>query len=440
MNPWRGLKNIPRNVWLVAFATLINRSGTMVIPFLALFLIKGRGVNAADAGLVLTFYGAGSLITAPFVGRLSDKLGALRVMKLSLILTGVMLFFYPHITNYFLILGYTLIWSVIGEAFRPANLSFISNEAEPEQRKTAFALNRLAINLGMSIGPVAGGFLSLINFDLLFYADGITSLLAGIFLMISKFGKAEDRIRKSEDRSQESELGNDEIDVKLNNNNPSSSIKHPVSSISEVIHADEHPKSSNQHRESIFHDKRFLLFMLSLIPANIVFFQHIGPMPIFIVRDLGLRESVYGMLMAVNTVLIIFIEVPLNDAMSNWSDSKAVALGALLCGIGFGAMAFAHEIIFLIVTIIIWTFGEMIFFPACASYISSVSPEERRGEYMGYFQMTFSFALMTGPWIGTVVLDNYGAVILWSAAFLFASFSAVIFLLFKEKRKETQIN
>ncbi|MBI1937162.1 MAG: MFS transporter [Ignavibacteriales bacterium] len=420
MNPWRGLKNIPRNVWLVAFATLINRSGTMVIPFLALFLIKGRGINAADAGLVLTFYGAGSLITAPFVGKLSDKLGALRVMKISLTLTGVMLFFYPHITNYFLILGYTLIWSVIGEAFRPANLSFISSETKPEKRKTAFALNRLAINLGMSIGPVIGGFLSQINFHLLFYVDGITSLLAGGFLMIAKFGKTEDRKQNSEVRS-------NEIDVELNkDNHPSFSIEHQVSSL--------------KHQESIFHNKRFLLFMLSLIPANIVFFQHIGAMPIFIVRDLGLRESVYGMLMAVNTVLIIFIEVPLNNAMSRWSDRKAAALGALLCGIGFGAMAFAHEIIFLIVTIVIWTFGEMIYFPASASYISLVSPEERRGEYMGYFQMTFSFALMTGPWIGTIVLENFGSVILWSAAFLLAALSAVMFLFFKEKRKEAHIN
>lgn len=420
MNPWRGLKNIPRNVWLVAFATLINRSGTMVIPFLALFLIKGRGVNAADAGLVLTFYGAGSLVTAPFVGKLSDKLGALRVMKISLVLTGVMLFFYPHISSYFLILGYTLIWSVIGEAFRPANLSFISNEAEPERRKTAFALNRLAINLGMSIGPVVGGFLSLINFDFLFYVDGITSLLAGGFLMIAKFGKTEAGNKKAEFRKTEV------ADDSLNNISPASSILKPVSSI--------------KHQESIFHDKRFLLFMLSLIPANIVFFQHIGAMPIFIVRDLGLRESVYGMLMAINTVMIIFIEVPLNNAMSNWSDRKAAALGALLCGIGFGAMAFAHEIIFLIVTIVIWTFGEMIYFPASASYISSVSPEERRGEYMGYFQMTFSFALMTGPWIGTIVLENFGSVILWSAAFMFAALSAVMFFFFKEKRKEAHIN
>jgi predicted MFS family arabinose efflux permease len=142
------LKTIPHNIWILAFATLINRSGTMVMPFLAIYMIKEIGLTAAQAGFVITFYGLGGLINAPFVGKLSDKLGALRVMIISLFLTGLMLFGYSFITNYYLILIYTLLWSIIGEAFRPANLSLISTESEPEQRKVSFALNRLAVNLG----------------------------------------------------------------------------------------------------------------------------------------------------------------------------------------------------------------------------------------------------------------------------------------------------
>jgi predicted MFS family arabinose efflux permease len=395
MNPWRGLKNIPRNIWILSFATLINRSGTMVLPFLALYITQSLGVNAGSAGLVLMFYGLGALITAPFVGKLSDKIGALRVMKLSLIITGLMLFIYPFIENYYSILAYTFIWSVIGEAFRPANLSLIASESEVDKKKTSFALNRLAINLGMSIGPLIGGILSTINFDLLFYVDGITSVLAGIFLMVVKFGKSEKSILKLEN----------EIKILTPN---------------------------NKNKESILKHKIFLLFLFALIPVQIVFFQHIGGLPLYVVRELGYSGAVFGILTAINTVVIILIEVPLNNAMASWNDRKALALGAVLCGFGYLMMIFSNNIFFIGFTVVIWTFGEMIFFPASTSYTSNLSPKNRSGEYMGYLQMTFSLALMIGPWLGAVVLENFGSVILWIGTFIFSVISACLFYFSKK--------
>ncbi len=393
MNPWRGLKNIPRNVWLVTAATLINRSGTMVLPFLVIYMTTKIAVSQSAAGMVLAFYGAGALITAPFVGKLSDKLGSLLVMKSSLILTGVVIIFYSFVQNYYAILVVTLLWAVISEAFRPANLSLISNEVKPEQRKTAFALNRLAINLGMSIGPVVGGFLSAFNFSPLFYVNGITSILAGIFLMISHI-----RPRKKV-RSEKKEEN--------------------------LIFE---PAITQKQSLSILKDKTFLLFMLALIPVELVFFQFLGGLPLYIVHDLKYSTATFGILMAVNTVLIILVEVPLNNAMSHWDDRKSLALGALLCAVGYGAMVISQSLVLIVVTIVIWTFGEMIFFPSSASYTAVLSPQQRRGEYMGYFQVTFSFSLMVGPWLGALVLDHFSSTILWSGAFVLGIISTILFL------------
>jgi len=394
MNPWRGLKNIPHSVWLLALATLINRSGTMVMPFLVIYMTRKIGVNVGMAGLVISFYGAGALVTAPFVGKLSDRFGTLTVMKLSLIATGFLLILYSFITNFIAILGVTLLWAVISEAFRPANLSLISDETEPGQRKTAFALNRLAINLGMSIGPVIGGFLAALNFSLLFYVNGTTSILAGIFLIASRVETKKHFLNKDDD---------------------SKKMDHVNRSV------------------SIFKDKTFLLFMIALIPVELVFFQFLGALPLYIIQNLKIPASTFGILMAVNTVLIIIVEVPLNNAMSNWDDRKSLALGALLCAIGYGAMIFSENILFIAFTIVIWTFGEMIFFPSSASYTSILSPEKRRGEYMGYFQMTFSFSLMIGPWIGALTLDYFGHNILWSGAFVLGLLSTLLFLLISKR-------
>ena len=157
-----------------------------------------------------------------------------------------------------------------------------------------------------------------------------------------------------------------------------------------------------------------------------VFFQHIGAMPLFIVNELGFSNATFGVLIAINTVLIIFIEVPLNDSMRFWEDWKSLALGSLLAGVGFGIMAFTKTLSPIVITIVIWTFGEMILFPASGDFVAKISPEKQRGEYMGYFQMSFSFAFMVGPWLGTEVLEHIGSFNLWMGCLAFGLISTVM--------------
>jgi MFS family permease len=391
MNLWNGLKNIPRSMWLLSAATLINRTGTMVLPFLAIYLTKIEHTSEGQAGLVLTFYGIGSLVTSPFVGRIADRFGKTTVMEASLILSGVVLLFYSFVNNYILIVIITFTWAVISEAFRPANLSLISEMVTPELRRPAFSLNRLAINLGMSIGPVAGGFLFIFNFHSIFYVNALSTILAGIFL-ISK--------RKY-------------------------FITIPVQAL----------KPKKEIRKSIsipFNDKKLLYFLLSMMPVYMVFFQLQAAMPLFIVKNLDMSEAAFGSLIAINTVMIIFIEVPLNNAIIKWPHRKALSAGAFLCAVGFGGMALTTNIYGLILTIVTWTFGEMIFFPSSAAYMSEISPPERLGEYMGYYQMIFSLCMASGPWLGTVVFQNFGAPVLWTATFVLGSIASIMMLRVKE--------
>ncbi len=391
-NPYSGLRNIPKNIWVLSAATLINRAGTMVLPFIALYARQEIKVSTGDAGLVLAFYGIGAFISSPFSGKLSDKLGTLKLMKISLFTSGLFLITYSFVTSFILFLILSFFWAVLSEAFRPASLSFISNEVSPDRRKTAFALNRLAINLGMSIGPVIGGLLSSINFSLLFYVDGITSIAAGIFILFFPWQEHE-KVKKLIDDSS-------------------------VKSI---------------EKKSVFRNKKFIYFILALIPVEMVFFQHIGAMPLFIVNELGFSNATFGVLIAINTVIIIFIEVPLNDSMRFWEDWKSLALGALLAGVGFGIMAFTKTLSPIVITIVIWTFGEMILFPASGDFVAKISPEKQRGEYMGYFQMSFSFAFMVGPWLGAEVLEQFGSFNLWMGCLVFGLISTVMMWRLKGK-------
>lgn len=391
MNPYKGLKDLPHDMWALFFTSLINRSGTMVIPFLALYLTQKIGVTPTEAGTALLVYGAAAFIAAPLTGKLSDKIGSLKVMKFALFGSGVLFFVFSFITNYNWILAATFVLAAVNESFRPANLSFITEIVTPSQRRMAFALNRLAINAGMSIGPVIGGFLTLIDYHYLFYANAVASIAAGIYF---------------------------------------SSVKWSSLSSENIKEANEQkPKV----RFAILNDKYFLFFLFAVIPANLVFFQHLGALPLYIVKDLGYTTAAFGLFGSINTVLIIIAEVPLNNLMNATPYKKSLMIGALLAGIGFGSFAISTTSIPLVISIIVFTFGEMIFFPTGTAYISEISPSDRRGEYMGYYQMTFSFAFSAGPWLGTFVYENYGSLILWSGALVFGLISTALMFFIKDK-------
>lgn len=388
MNPWRGLRGLPKEVWVLFAATLINRTGTMVLPFLVLYLTQGAGFSPKQAGLALIFYGVGALITAPLSGRLSDRLGSLRIMKASLFFSGVILFVFPLAHSFAAILTITIVWAISNEAFRPANMASLTNFVAPEQRRAAFALNRLAINLGMSIGPAVGGFLIMASFNALFFVDGATSILAGLVLTFTTWrAKREPEAREAKSN-----------------------------------HAAELPSE----RLRLLADGRLLYFLAAMTLIEIVFFQHQGAMPLFLVRDLKFSESVYGLLFTINTVLIILIEVPLNTAMSRWPHRQAMAVGAFLCGAGFGALAFASGFLGVALTVAVWTFGEMILFPSGSAYVADIAPAPQVGEYMGLYVMTFSAAFIISPWLSIIVLEQFGALTLWVASLAGGTLSAAM--------------
>jgi len=374
----------------------------MVLPFLTLYLTVDRRFSASTAGLALTIYGIAAIIIAPLSGRLSDRFGGLRIIKLSLFLSGLILLVFPLASSLISIFAMTGLWALVNEAFRPPSMSIIGDLAGPAQRKAAFALSRLAINLGMSIGPVIGGFLAMRSFKLLFYADATTALLAGLLLVLVPWRSGEPQ-SPGVDRSQ---------------------VGSPANASAAAV-----PYSS------VLKDRRFLYFLAAMIPVELVFFQSLAAMPLFLVRDLHLTEAGFGMLLAINTVLIILVEVPLNAAMGDWSHRHALALGALLVGMGFGGLVFGGGVFWVAATVVVWTFGEMILLPASAAYVSDVAPPAQSGAYMGLYTMGFSVAFAIGPLLGVQAMERLGPGSVWIGAFICGCVTAI--MMWYARRKDS---
>jgi len=161
----------------------------------------------------------------------------------------------------------TVLWAGCAEMFRPASLAAITHVVAPEQRRQAFALNRLAINLGMSIGPALGGFLATVSFHAMFAVDAVTTLLAGTLLAVT-----------------------------------------PWRSFSGVNSEAANRQGPRVGPATILHDGRFLVFLGGVILVGIVFFQHESAC-LFISSGTAPVSSVLWMLFTINTLLIVGLEV-----------------------------------------------------------------------------------------------------------------------------------
>lgn len=398
LNPWRGLGGLPREVWLLFATNLINRAGMMVLPFLVLYLTRELGFSLARAGSMLAVYGASAIVFGPIGGRLSDRIGALPVMRVSLIASGLVLLLFPLAKSVAAVAAMTVLWAGCAEMFRPANLAAITHVVAPEQRRQAFALNRLAINLGMSIGPALGGFLATVSFHTMFAVDATTTLLAGTLLAVT-----------------------------------------PWRAFSGVNSEAANRQGPRIEPATILHDGRFLVFLGGVILVGIVFFQHESALPLYLVQYLRLSPAFYGMLFTINTLLIVGLEVPIITATAHWPNRRSLIIGCILFAIGFGALGVIASPAGVIATVVVWTFGEMLLFPAMSAHMAEVAPENRRGAYMGAYSMSLSISLTVGPWMGTQLLALLGPARVWSVMFALGALAALLMVFSVPRRRPSHV-
>ena len=176
-------KGLSKEAWLLSLIMLINRSGTMVLPFMTLYLTGPEMKRSlTDAGIVMGLFGLGSIIGAFFGGKFSDKIGFHKVQLFTLFFGGILFLVLGQVKSYPLICVCTFLLSMVNEAFRPANSSAIAFYSTPENRTRSYSLNRLAINFGWAVGASIGGLIASYDYELLFWVDGFTNIIAALFL------------------------------------------------------------------------------------------------------------------------------------------------------------------------------------------------------------------------------------------------------------------
>ncbi len=391
----RAYSGLPREAWFLFAVNLVNASGAMVIFFLSLYLTRGLGFTPARAGQALSLYGLGSLAGAYLGGWLSDRIGSTTVQKMSLALSGGFLLVLGQVRSVSGLLPVLFLFSTAAGALYPANAASMSRVCPPELQVKGFALNRLANNLGVTIGPAVGGLLALRDYRLLFWADGLTCIAAaGLFLVIWK--KPEDKLRAAEVQKGQESLA---------------------------------------AARSPWRDGPFLLLMLLVVIWGAVFVQLLATFPLYMRNIYGMPEDKIGRLLAVNTILIVTLEMVLMEKVRTVSQTRMINISFILLGLGFGLLPLGRGFLYAAFTVAVWTFGEILSVPLLTALIASRAGPETRGRYMGLFSFFFSLAFIVGPAVGTAVYGRFGGTSLWFGC---AAVAVLLALAFSSLRRSLE--
>ena len=368
-NAFSGLSHA---AWMLSLVMLINRSGTMVLPFLSIYLTQALGFNLEQTGIILSCFGIGSMAGSFLGGWLTDKFGHFYVQFLSLVLGGLLFVVLANVDGFYKMAAGILILSTIAESFRPANAASVSFYAKPENVSRAFSLNRMAINLGFSVGPAIGGLLAAISFRLLFVADGLTCIVAAIFFFYYfRNIKGHEPIRKN--------IKEDEV------------------------------KSIPAYK-----DRQFVIFTLLASFFAILFFQLFISLPLYYREVYELSESKIGLLLALNGLVVFSLEMILVYILGKTAKiHRLIFIGLLLVGLGFVVLNLVHAEIILPIGMFILSVAEIFAMPFMVTFVVQKSDLKNRGSYMGMYSFAYAVGHVISPLMSTFIIDQYGFETLW---------------------------
>lgn len=374
-------------VWVLSIALLINRCGSMVLAFLTLYLTQRLGFTILEAGAIFSVYGLGSMAGVYLGGRLVQPLGAVRVQMLGLILSVPVYFLMPTLTSWTSIATGMFFLSMVVSCVRPANGVAIAQFSDPSLQTRAFGLQRMAGNLGFSIGPAIGGVLAEIDFVWLFIVDGISTGVGGLFLLwFFGFGR-----------------------------------NVPTDETAKIQKQAELKESSSG---SPLLDGHFLCFLFLILLVSIVFFQFHATYPKYLEDEYALTKPQIGLMFSVNTAIIVVFEMLLLNYVSRFSLLRTIAWGCFLACLGFGMLPASHAHWFAVLSMVVITTGEMLMFPLASGFVAARSTGRNQGMYMSWYVMTYSLAALIAPLAGTAIYE-LGHSLFWHVSLGIGAFALI---------------
>ncbi|MGW8766488.1 MDR family MFS transporter [Streptomyces sp. NPDC055815] len=368
------VSGLPPGFWWLWLSTLVNRTGAFVLTFLSLYLTVELGHSAWFAGLVVALHGLGGVAGSPLGGALTDRWGRRPTMVTMHLAAAACAAALAVVTSAWAIAAVVLLMGVAMQAVRPSINATIADMVPAHDVRRAYALNYWALNLGFAVASIAGGAAAFLGYRTLFVVDAVATTLCAVIVFLRL---PETRPEAAVDKQGE-----------------------PV--------AEEKVSMLTVLRDAPFRT----LVLLNLLVCLVFTAPWIG-LPLTMANQ-GLSPSSYGVVIAVNGIVIVGFQLLVNKLTDKRSPVLLLTLSALLFALGTGATALAGSPVAFAATVVVWTVGEMIHVPTNAAATARLAPEHARGRYQGVMGMSWAVAGFVAPIGAGAIVGGPGPDVLWA--------------------------
>ncbi|MFD5587121.1 MFS transporter [Streptomyces sp. NPDC127063] len=367
----RGLRDVPRAVWLLAAGNFVNMAVSVTFAYLFLYLTGPRGLDPGQAGLLAGAGGVGLLVGNLTGGWFGDRFGHRPALLASAVTGGLLLAAVPLLPTPALYAALPLAQYAAG-AQRAASSALVAVIVPEGARRQAFAVTRAAANGGFTVGPLLGALVATrLSYDWLYVADGLGSVALACWTARvvparrdPAHGGAAQGAPRGEARGGKARGGK--------------------------------ARGGEARRgEALWPALRarpaVLVLLGAIVVVDVVYRQQYTIFPVYL-ADHGLDTGVYGSLLAVNGGVLLCLELPAALALRRRSPLPVVGAGLLLVAAGYGALLTGVGVVTAVAMMTLLTFGELLYKTTATAYVADRAP----GHAMGRFQSLYAGASITG--------------------------------------------
>jgi MFS family permease len=368
-HPIAVLRTLPPTVRLLVAGTFVNKLGSFIVPYLTLVLRREFRLEDAEVAYLLLAYGGGSLVSILVGGFLTDRLGRRVTLLLSLFGSGAVAIVLGLVSSIRVFAPLLVLLGFVADLYRPAASAIIGDLLPSAQRATGFAALRTAVNLGFAVGMSLGGFMADWSWRLLFLGDGATTLLYGavVYAFIVE-------------------------------TRPAASADSPAASGGAF---------------SPWRDIVFLQILLVSVAFSLIAFSHITTLPLTITQSAGYPARVFGLLVAVNGLLVALFEMVVVERLRPFRRLRVAALGTLVTGVSFGLAGVSQHWTWFLLVVVGYTAGEILASPQEMAFVTDWAPPAARGQYLSFYQATWSLAMGLNPLLFLPLRTRLGDAAFW---------------------------
>ncbi|MFZ2315409.1 MAG: MFS transporter [Gammaproteobacteria bacterium] len=365
--------SLPKACWGIIGLNFLNSATTSLYYFLPLFFVHELHLDIKISGLIISFYGLGSIIGSFFSGKISDKISPILINYISMMIQGVCFLFLPFTDSLpYLIINLFILGSATYSFITSNTIASLLFCKQRNEKLKAITINDTLSNLSMGTFALLIGILSASHLRQLLIIVGVILIFTSIFL---SYTSKITHIQKKDEPVADQPL---EQTVKA--------IKYPLITFT----------------------------FLCLFISGYIVSQFTSTFPIYmsyLFPKMNLQS--FSLAFSLNTFLVVLLQTPITNYLNRYNHIITISIGTFLLGLGMFGLTFVSSFNQALGACALYTLGEIIFFSMSQLICYEYAPARKKGYFLGLYRMIYAASRVIGPATGSYLYQQYSSGIVW---------------------------